>query len=227
MCKAGAAAIALGLGTGAQAMVIQTLDDFSTGAQSANLPTGPVSSNVPAAVPGGSRTVTVTRNDSIAAANTTISVVTSAPGFLTLSNDALTQGDADVVWDANSAGLGGVDLTVPGFTDLALSLTVISIDQGGVDLAFNVTDTAANSASLNVTDPGAGEVLFPYDDFVGVDMTSVDAITLSVVTDSDSSDVVLDLFGISGQQMKKMPIPASAALLGLGLLGLAGLGRRR
>lgn len=84
-----------------------------------------------------------------------------------------------LVWDNQfSTGLGGVDLTGPGFNSIGLI--------GELDLSttvrFTLKDTNGSSATVSQTlsNSFAGTYGFFFDDFVGVDVTSIDLVKLEV-----------------------------------------------
>lgn len=168
---------------------------------------------------GGSRTLQTTGNS-----NTQI----FTNGSLNIANPP--SGGASVntvLWDANGAGLGGLDLIE--VDNDALQLTISFIDIGTVTATFAVTETAAaggQTATLAIAGLVAGTQGFLFTDFLNyasVDFTEVESI-LMTINSPVNVDVVMDV--VITRQGTGVPVPGTLALFGLGLTAV-GLRRRK
>jgi hypothetical protein len=175
-----------------------------------------------AGVVGGSRTLQVDVTASAYGQSSSLIVTPAAPGALSLSNDSGQNGVGTITWDANGAGLGGVDLTDGGNLS-HLQATILASD---LDLGFRVdiTETAATGGSTAFWStnlgPGVSFVSQPLASFTNagaVDFTKVDKIVLTL-SGPPAQDATLDLVEVA-------PEPATLGLLVLG--GLALVRRRR
>jgi len=129
--------------------------------------------------------------------------------------------DLTVTWDANGAGLGGLDLTADGSD--ALQLDILAVDQGDVDLILEIS-TSTGIGSKALTNIGVGQHSFFFTDLVGTfDLASVNSISLKVEA-QNASDLTLDLLQT---RQGLVPAPGVLSLLGIGLIGLAGLRQRK
>ncbi len=210
---------ALSVAGNANALVI---DNFDGGAQSVSAP-GTNTVSYSAAV-GGFRTVNMASPGPLTA---TASVIPGAAplGIYAHSADALTPATSTITWDANGAGLGGVDF-VEGLINNTFSFDIVSIDQGFIDLILTVEDTLSNSASYTFSGAGTGVQTVAFTNFSGIDFTSVNMLSLQVKGGA-ASDLTLDLFATTGEQPPlTVPEPGVLLLLGAGLLGMAGMRRR-
>ncbi len=153
---------------------------------------------------GGSRTVSISKTGALGAS----AGVVVPPGIFTHSADVLTSATSVITWDANGAGLGGIDIN-EGRAFSVFSFEVISIDQGNVDFTFTVEDTLGAIASATLSGIGIGLQSIAFSEFSGIDFTSVNSIALTIVG-GEASDLVLD-------NLKTVPTPATMILILIGL----------
>ncbi len=198
----------------AQAVVI---DDFNGGAQSIDAPGSDTVAYAGAI--GGFRTIDMT---SVGPLYATAAIVLP-PGIYSHSADAMTSATSNITWDANGAGLGGMDL-VEGLTNNVFSFEIISIDQGDIDLILSVEDSFGGLDSFTFSNAGVGTESVAFASFTGIDFTSIDLISLQVVGGL-ASDLTLDLLSTTGDRTA-VPEPISLALLGIGMIGV-GFSRRK
>jgi len=164
---------------------------------------------------GGSRTIAIVPGGT---QNGTFAAVNRSPNFNQFFQDQGTgsSGTTTITWDKNGAagGLGGVDLTLGGTND-ALQVNITSIDQGMVTLTFDIVDSTAGARQLTLPGLSVGAQPFLFTAFTGTgNFTSVNSIKLTIAA-GVASDVGLDLV-----QTRSVPVPATLALLGLGLMGV-------
>lgn len=116
--------------------------------------------------------------------------------------------------------LGGVDLTATGNNALSLTLLSLVPTVGPLKIAVSVNGGAPTSTEFSWA-PGTLSLpytlLLPFSDPTA--FSSVNSLRLEFSSTTN--------FAFAADDLKAIPEPASAAMLGLGLLGLALVGRRR
>jgi hypothetical protein len=219
------AAAALLLSPAVQAL---TIDDFST-VDTAFIGPGPFATTAqggaPATAIGGFRETTLTRISGVGSLEFTDDGSLGNFGFAPNVNGTTSliyDGAADLV--LNTAGLGQ-DLTVDGsFLRVVLRSDVVGL------LSITVF-SGANGSSITIPTPGLGlgagftTVDIPFASFgivsgTGADFTNVGAIMLTAASNHIGHDLQIDL-------IETVPEPTTALLLGLGLVAIAGMVRRR
>ena len=233
-------AVALGaiLVSSASATVI--IDDFTTGATSATSSTNNlfVGGSVAASVPGGIRTASVACvNDGFTCGSTTSRKAELSVGggvFGVITGNGVSS-IATLLYDGGGAGLGGFNLA-PGFESF-FDVFVGSADAPavGTTVRLTLTDTGLNSfaqtlAFTTAVDGGVDPpalIRFLLQDFInaGVNINSLRSIALRLdgtASPSASGDYEINLVVTSG-----VPEPGTYALIGCGLLALAGLRLRK
>lgn len=151
-------------------------------------------------------------------------------GLLRFSNQSQQQGLGTVTYDGqDSSGLGGIDLAM-GATDSAFRFTLADADMD-LTLGATVTDTAGGTSMLERTFPRelvGSTINLAFADFMGdADFSMVNSIAFSFTGPEDLDASVGKIEAVGGDTPAPIPVPASAALLGTGLLGFAALRRRR
>lgn len=198
------------------------IDDFNGGnVTTTDVAPGPLNAAYGGAV-GGSHTVTL--SNVVGAGGPNGAGANIFGGTFNHSNDTGVSSDSTIDWNANGAGLGGVDITEAGAND-ALGLAITTIDQGNVTLTFTITDGSAATSTLALNGLGVGTFSFFFTAFTGsADFTDVESIRLDVVTGT-ASDLVIDL--VQTQRGPSVPVPGTIALLGLAIGGLGAMRRRK
>ena len=174
---------------------------------------------------GDSRFTAVTwqsgSNDVMAQAN--------SDGILAFSSDFGTTGLFDLTYDANGAGLGGIDLTENGGSEIVVDL--VGADASS-DVTVTVMDTGVGSSTKTIMTAGGPEVLhFDFGTFSGdADFELVDKIQVSLQGVSDG-DYAIDLIGIPQKKvggtvgsMSTVSLLVAGAEANMGLWSLALVG---
>jgi len=113
--------------------------------------------------------------------------------------------------------LGPLDLTAMSNDALSLDILDLVPSAGPLHLAVSVNGVASTGA-FEIT--STGPFLLPYDSFtVPGEFSSVSTLKLTFTSDSP--------FAFAANNLQAVPEPSTVALMGLGLLGLAMVGRRQ
>ncbi len=175
-----------------------------------------------AGVVGGSRTLQVDVTASAYGQSSSLVVSPASPGALSLGNDSGQVGVGTVTWDANGAGLGGVDITNGSILPIFQATILFSDLNLGFRVDITETAGAGGSTAFWSTNLGSGpslvnQSLASFTNAGAVDFTKVDKIVLTM-SGPLAQDATLDLVEV-------VPEPVTMSMLGLG--GLALLLRRR
>ncbi len=167
---------------------------------------------------GGSRTLAILGfpTDGDATSEGAQLQVAVPPGAIGHSQDAFAPGGrSKVTWDANGAGLGGLDLTDGGKSD-AIVMELVFVDDGNVEVTFTVMDSAGATSEMVVDSMAIGQNVLPYTGFTGgAALTDVHSVMMTFDV-GQSGDVIIDLL-----ETNLVPEPTAAMLLstvGLGVI---------
>ncbi|HFD11731.1 MAG TPA: hypothetical protein ENJ32_04600 [Crenotrichaceae bacterium] len=191
--------------------------------------------NAPEAI-GGFRDLFIQTDGDIAFNDSGEAAVVSTNGNVQIANSVNSSINTAITWDGadnlasvNTSGLGGVDLIDGTNTGLLLDIDFADL---GVDLAFNIWDTAGNTATVsrNFANQVRNEqVFFDYSDLIGdsVDLTSVGAIQL-LASGPLAYDINFNfLQSVNPNPPTVVSAPATIALVGLGIFGVSMTARKR
>ena len=208
------------------------VDDFTSRQVVADqpLPAYPRTSEIAdAAVLGGYRELSIRSVTGGGPFASTLSSDAGGEKLLNFSNQSGQAGMGVVVYDgAGSAGLGGIDLA-GGEADARFRLFLANAD-APVTIESVVTDLLGGTSTLARTLPQSmvrQAVTLAFADFTGgADFGRVDSISFRFSGPKDL-DASFDRIMVVNDAVSPVPLPAGGVLLGLGLLGLAGLVSRR
>lgn len=221
-----AAAIALLVSSGANALII---DDFSVTQNVSPASAGVLETNsVTGSMIGGERTVTILNPTGT---DTDVDINSPTAGEMLLShgiNTATTQ----LIYDG--VGTGGFSaLNFEAGGDDAIQFIVTQADSFTVGIEVEVFSGTGNSSTIShagLSAPGTLNLL--YSNFAlatgtGADFTAVTAVQFTFTTTIGIEDAAFDLVG-TANTVPDIPIsePGTLAVLGLGMIGLAGFRRR-
>ena len=188
--------------TGAKALVIDSFEDLLNDSPLAQSTQGDLSNSPPATalsgVAGGTRGVTTNASSIGAGGNVTASGTSTGGGFRASSQGA-TGGVTTLTFDSGDSGLGGLDLTCedefdPLCENDELVIEGIEVDGDG-EITVTLTDVDGNVDEVTQI-LADGDLPFDLDDFIGVDPTDIDEITVEIAGTDPNSDFEAEIDGI-------------------------------
>jgi|GEM_PF-4697734 len=184
---------------------------------------------------GGFRDLFIETGKDIAFNDSSEIAVVSTAGDVQVSNTVNSDISAAITWDGNDGsglvdtnGLGGVDLIDGTNTGLLLDINFADL---GVNLEFNIWDTAGNRATVSrsfANQVANQNVFFSYSDLTGdsVDLTNVGAIQL-LIEGQPAYDVDFNFLQSVNPNPTPVSSPATLALVCLGMIGVSVVKRKR
>ena len=221
--------LTLGLSSGAHAVLIDDFDGAS-GTVGAECTFGPTDETNGAPI-GGTRTLSCSNETGFVTFGTIDSPAPTIDEVLSYAAVPGSKADPSVIWDAAGTGLGGLDLTLNNAEQFVFSVAFLdgpggTYPPGNFAFTLEVVDTSLNTWSF-AGDSGPNPLIdmdfvIPFSAGTGELSALKDADKISLLMTSNYLGVDFAIDSLSTE----IPIPAPLALMGLGLLGIAGVRRR-